>query len=218
MATIRVLLVDDHVIVRDGLKTLIGPQHGMEVVGEAESGKQALRLCKEEAVDLIIMDINMPEMNGIEATRKIREVYPEIKILALTMSDRDTHIRSMIQAGASGYILKNAGKKELKKATEALMEGRHYFSDHAAKSVMTELVRKKGKVEKAGPVRLTPRELEVLALIVNEHTNQEIADKLYISIRTVDAHRRNLLQKTGARNTAGLVRYALSHNLLESNR
>jgi DNA-binding NarL/FixJ family response regulator len=119
----------------------------------------------------------------------------------------------MIESGASGYILKNAGREELKKAIDALMNDQHYFSDTATQSVMMELVRNKGKTNTGSVVQITERELEVLELILKEHTNQEIAEKLFISVRTVDAHRRNLLQKTGARNTAGLVRYALENNL-----
>ncbi len=217
MANVKMLLADDHEIVRDGLKTLIGSQHGLDIVAEAENGIQALKACGEHEIDLIIMDVNMPEMDGIEATKMIKEKYPDVKILALTMSDNDVHIRKMIEAGASGYILKNAGREELKKAVQSLMEGKHYFSDSATQSVMMELVRSKGKSKGVGPADITDREVEVLELIVKEHTNQEIAEKLFISVRTVDAHRRNLLQKTGARNTAGLVRYALENHLFSGN-
>jgi DNA-binding NarL/FixJ family response regulator len=213
MPNIKMLLVDDHEIVRDGLKTLIESQHGMDIIAEAENGVQALEICKKQDVDLIIMDVNMPEMDGIESTKKIKDQFPDVKILALTMSDNDVHIRKMIESGASGYILKNAGREELKKAIEALMNDQHYFSDTATQSVMMELVRNKGKSNSGGMVQITEREMEVLELILKEHTNQEIAEKLFISVRTVDAHRRNLLQKTGARNTAGLVRYALENNL-----
>ncbi len=215
MANIKMLLVDDHEIVRDGLKTLIESQHGVDIVAEAENGLAALEACKNHEIDLIIMDINMPEKDGIQATRSIKEQFPDIKILALTMSDNDVHIRKMIEAGASGYILKNAGREELKKSIEALMNDQHYFSDTATQSVMMELVRNKGKTKSGALVQITERELEVLEFIVKEHTNQEIAEKLFISVRTVDAHRRNLLQKTGARNTAGLVRYALENKLFE---
>lgn len=215
MANIKMLLVDDHEIVRDGLKTLMESQHGVDIVAEAENGVAALEACKNHEIDLVIMDINMPEKDGIQATRSIKEQFPNIKILALTMSDNDVHIRKMIEAGASGYILKNAGREELKKAIEALMNDRHYFSDSATQSVMMELVRNKGKTRSGALVQITERELEVLEFIVKEHTNQEIAEKLFISVRTVDAHRRNLLQKTGARNTAGLVRYALENKLFD---
>jgi len=216
MANVKILLADDHKIVRDGIKLMLEPQAGIDVVDEAENGKKALELLKDQLVDIVVMDINMPIMDGITATKKIKEKYSEVKVLALTMSNDDLHIRQMIQAGASGYIMKSAGRKELKDAIDAIMEGKHYFSDEATESIMMDLVKGKGKSTDPDPIHITDRELEILELIVQEHTNQEIADKLFISSRTVDAHRRNLLQKTGARNTAGLVKYAFQHNLIST--
>lgn len=216
MANIKVLLADDHQIVRDGIKLMLEPQAGIDVVAEAENGSEIEGLLKNEHVDVIVMDINMPELDGIAATKKIKELYPDIKILALTMSNDDSHIRQMIQAGASGYIMKSAGRQELTKAIQEVMEGRHYFSDQATQSIMMDLIKNKGKSSTPEPIHITERESEVLQMIVKEFTNQEIAEKLYISPRTVDAHRRNLLQKTGARNTAGLVKYAFKHGLIEN--
>lgn len=216
MANVKILLADDHKIVRDGIKLMLEPQAGIDVVDEAENGEKALEILKDQIVDIVVMDINMPIMDGITATKKIKEKYPDVKVLALTMSNDDLHIRQMIQAGASGYIMKSAGRKELKDAIDAIMEGKHYFSDEATESIMMDLVKGKGKSTDPDPIHITDRELEILELIVQEHTNQEIAEKLYISSRTVDAHRRNLLQKTGARNTAGLVKYAFQHNLISS--
>lgn len=216
MANVKILLADDHKIVRDGIKLMLEPQAGIDVVDEAENGEKALEILKDQIVDIVVMDINMPIMDGITATKKIKEKYPDVKVLALTMSNDDLHIRQMIQAGASGYIMKSAGRKELKDAIDAIMEGKHYFSDEATESIMMDLVKGKGKSTAPDPIHITDRELEILELIVQEHTNQEIAEKLFISSRTVDAHRRNLLQKTGARNTAGLVKYAFQHNLISS--
>jgi DNA-binding NarL/FixJ family response regulator len=158
----------------------------------------------------------MPGMDGIETTRIVKDEYPDVKILALTMSSDDSHIRQMVQAGASGYIMKSAGRDELTNAIHDVMKGKHYFSDQATQSIMMDLVKNKGKTSMPEPVHITDRELEVLQMIVKEHTNQEIAEKLYISPRTVDAHRRNLLQKTGARNTAGLVKYAFQQGLVNN--
>lgn len=214
MANIKVVLADDHKIVRDGIKLMLEPQPGVDVVAEAENGTDVLNKLEDLEVDLVIMDINMPEMDGVTATRNIKDKYPDIKVLALTMSNDDLHIRQMIQAGASGYIMKSAGRNELKDAIETIMSGKHYFSDEATQSIMMDLVKGKGKSSMPDPIHITDRELEILELIVKEFTNQEIADKLYISSRTVDAHRRNLLQKTGARNTAGLVKYAFQHNII----
>lgn len=214
MANIKILLADDHKIVRDGIKLMLEPQAGIDVVTEAEDGAEVLKKLEEHVVDLVVMDINMPEKDGVTATREVKEKYPDMKVLALTMSNDDLHIRQMIQAGASGYVMKSAGRNELKDAIQAIMDGRHYFSDEATQSIMMDLVKGKGKSSSPDPIHITDRELEILELIVREFTNQEIAEKLYISSRTVDAHRRNLLQKTGARNTAGLVKYAFQHNLI----
>src|SRR6056297_509966 len=216
MANVKILLADDHKIVRDGIKLMLEPQAGIDVVDEAENGEKALDILKDQFVDIVVMDINMPVMDGITATKKIKEKFPNVKVLALTMSNDDLHIRQMIQAGASGYIMKSAGRQELKEAINAIMDGKHYFSDEATQSIMMDLVKGKGKSSSPDPIHITDRELEILDLIVQEYTNQEIAEKLYISSRTVDAHRRNLLQKTGARNTAGLVKYAFQHNLIST--
>lgn len=215
MANINILLADDHSIVRDGIKTLLEDEIGFKIVAEANTGEEAVDACQNYDIDLIIMDINMPEMDGIEATEKIKEDFSDIKVLGLTMMDEDQHIRKMIESGASGYILKSSGKDELVEAITSILDGQHYFSEEAAHSVMMDLVKGTTEKAKSDPGELTEREVEVLELIVKQYTNQQIADELYISIRTVDAHRRNLLQKTGAQNTAGLVTYAIKHDLVD---
>ncbi|MTI87674.1 MAG: response regulator transcription factor [Balneolaceae bacterium] len=214
MSNIKIAIVDDHKIVRDGIMSLIEEEPGYKIVCEAKNGIQILEECEKQEIDVIIMDITMPKMDGIEATETIKEKYPDIKILALSMLNEDQHIRNMIKAGASGYVLKSTGKKELIHALNTINEDQFYFSDEATQSILHELVKPEVSKSKHNQnVHITDRELEVLKLIVEEHTNQEIADELYISVRTVDAHRRNLLQKIGAKNTAGLVKYALKNNL-----
>lgn len=216
MANIRVIVVDDHRIVRDGVKALIEDEPGFDIVGEASNGKEAVDLCSNNDVDVAIMDITMPEMDGIKATEILKQNDPDLKVLALTMLIEDQHIRKMIKAGASGYILKNSGKQELLKALRAVVEGQHYFSDGATQAILQELVNPVVNTTGSSKVvDITDREMEILKLIVEENTNQDIADKLYISVRTVDAHRRNLLQKIGAKNTAGLVKYALKNELFK---
>ena len=216
MTNIKIALADDHKIVRDGIRTMLESQPNIEVVAEVSNGNEILKKLENTQVDLVIMDISMPEKDGIKATKNLKEKHPNVKVLALTMSNDDLHIRQMIQAGASGYIMKSAGRKDLKDAIETIMNGKHYFSDEATQSIMMDLVKGKGKSTTMAAVHITDRELEILDLIVQEYTNQEIAEKLFISSRTVDAHRRNLLQKTGARNTAGLVKYAFQHNLIST--
>lgn len=215
MSNVNILLVDDHDIVRDGIRSLLDNEIGFNIVAEAENGIQAIEACNQHDIHLIVMDISMPEMNGIEATEKIKDEYPDIKILALTMMDEDEHIRNMIKAGASGYILKSSDKNEFIDAITTILDGRHYFSEDTTKRVMMDLVQSSTKQDEPDPSQITPREKEVLELIVKEYTNQQIADELHISIRTVDAHRRHLLEKTEAKNTAGLVTYAIRHELVE---
>lgn len=217
MANIKIGIVDDHKIVRDGIKVMVEDHPGFDIICEAENGKVAVDQCSSHNVDVVIMDITMPEMDGIEATRIIKNEYPDIKILALTMLSEDQHIRKMIKAGASGYILKSSGKQELIKAIETIIDGKHYFSNDATQAILQELVTPDvNKINDEDDVHITEREREVLKLIVNEFTNQEIAEKLFVSVRTIDAHRRNLLQKTGAKNTAGLVKYALKNRLFSN--
>ncbi len=212
---IKILLVDDHKIVRDGIKVLLQDATDIEVVGEAENGKHALEKLTEFTPDLMIIDINMPVMNGIECSREVVKKYPSVKILALTMLNEQEHIKNMIAVGAGGYVLKTSGLEELVKAIKTVSSGKNYFSDEVKNIIMMNMVKKKTHVSKISGERipLTSRERDVLEYIVKEFTNQEIAEKLFISVRTVDAHRRNLLEKTGSRNTAGLVKYAIENNL-----
>lgn len=216
MANVNILIVDDHKIVRDGVRALIEDEPGFTILGEAENGVEAILKAENLDIDAIIMDITMPKVDGIVATERIKEIKPDVKILALTMLREDQHIRKMIKAGASGYILKSSGKEELLKALNMIIEGKHYFSDEATQSILQELIQPIiERPSNTTEIHLTEREIEVLKLIVDELTNQEIAEKLFLSIRTVDAHRRNLLQKIGAKNTAGLVKYAYSNKLFE---
>jgi len=215
MADLQILIADDHKIIRDGLQAMLEDAEGINVVAEATGGEEVLEICRSEKIDIAIMDINMPEPNGIETTRMLKKEFPNINVLALTMMQEDEHIRRMIAAGAGGYISKSSGSEELIEAIHTVAKGENYFSEEATKAVMKNLVESGGKKKKSvSSGDLTERELEVLKLICRELTNKEIAEKLYISIRTVDAHRRNLLQKTGARNTAGLVKYAVRNNLV----
>ncbi len=216
MEKVQILIVDDHKIVRDGIKSLLKSEANLVIVGEAGNGQEAVDLINspEQKIDLIIMDINMPVLDGIEATQQVKKSNPDIKVLALTMVNEQQHIRKMIEVGASGYILKSSSQQELNLAIQKIMEGSHYFSEEAAQSILQDMVNPELS-KKAGDlhVQITDREKDVLRLIVDEYTNQEIAEELFISVRTVDAHRRNLLQKIGAKNTAGLVKFALENNL-----
>jgi DNA-binding NarL/FixJ family response regulator len=209
MNTSKILIVDDHTMIRDGIRSILHEQDNYVIVGEASNGKIALEFIEKFDVDIVIMDINMPVLNGIECTTIISERYPSVRVLTLTMHDEELYLAKMMEAGAVGYILKDSGRDELLKAIEAIVLGKHYFSPEITINVIKELTTP-SKSAKVFKNPLTTREQEILDLIVKEFSNQEIAEQLSISIRTVDAHRRNLLEKTGSRNTAGLVKFALS--------
>lgn len=215
MKKIRILLVDDHALVREGIRNSLANLEHIEVAGEARDGREALNFLKNNCLDLVIMDISMPGMGGVEATQLIVEKYPEVNVLILSMHNEESRIREALQAGALGYILKNTSMKELLQAIETVAEGETYFTPEVSRKIMNQLVKGKDGYEKNQMVRLTKRETEILKLISEEFTNQEIADKLFISHRTVDTHRRNLIQKLHAKNTAGLVRYAIRHKIAQ---
>jgi DNA-binding NarL/FixJ family response regulator len=217
MSVIKVFLVDDHKLIRDGIKAHFDDDDRFEIVGEAANGQIALELLKDIQTDIILMDINMDIMDGIECTGKINELYPEVKILALTMLDENQHIKEMLKAGAVGYLLKNSNEQEIKQGIISVSEGQPFYSPKVLHTVMNSLstsITKKKKSRFEPNIPLTEREKEVLVLIIKEFSNQEIADKLYISKRTVDAHKRNLLEKTGAKNVAGLVIFALNNGII----
>lgn len=222
MYTIKILIADDHQIIRDGIRALVKDAPDIEIVGEAENGRHAIEMLQTRHVDMVIMDVNMPEMNGIDATTQIAKLYPNIPVLCLSMHDEVEYISKMLQAGAAGYILKNSGKQELLNAIHKIRAGEKYFSSDVSYAMLMTYIggmNQPGQVHQRGgskgTVQLTKRELEIIKLISGEMTNQEIADKLSISLRTVDTHRRNLLQKLGVKNTAGLVRYAIQQNLID---
>jgi DNA-binding NarL/FixJ family response regulator len=217
MDAIKVFLVDDHKLIRDGIKAHFEDDDRFEIVGEASNGQSALELLKDTEADIVLMDINMDVMDGIECTAKINELYPDIKILALTMLDENQHIKEMLKAGAVGYLLKNANEQEIKQGIISVSEGQPFYSPKVLNTVMSSLtstISKKKKSRFEPSIPLTEREKEVLVLIIKEFSNQEIADNLYISKRTVDAHKRNLLEKTGAKNVAGLVIFALNNGII----
>jgi DNA-binding NarL/FixJ family response regulator len=208
---IRVLIVDDHKIIRVGLKGFIHLQNDMEVIGECGSEEEALALVESLSPDVILMDIDLEGSSGISATRQIKTLHPDQKILAITLHEEETSILPMIQAGALGYVLKNADPSEMIDAIRAINKGNSYYSRHVSDVIMHSLTRPKTS---ALPDGLTAREVEVLSMIAQEYSNGQIAEKLFISIRTVDTHRRNLLDKLGLKNTAGLVKYAIEKGLI----
>lgn len=204
---IRILIADDHKMIIDGLKSMLGAEPALQVVGEAYTGKEVLARVKQLEVDLILLDINMPELDGIDATRRVKAQYPKIKVLILTMYNKPEFIRNLMEAGADGYILKNTGREELLEAIRQLHAGQPYWGKEVTKTVMESL-----RGDRANNrFVLTKREKEVLTLIAAEYTTGEIAEKLFISPYTAETHRKNLLSKLGVKNTAGLVKYAVEN-------
>jgi DNA-binding NarL/FixJ family response regulator len=210
---VKILVVEDHKILLDSLCLLLGTIDNVTVVGRATNGKEAVEILKNQAVDVIMADIGMPIMNGIELTLRVKQDFPNIKILVLTASEDGETIKEALRAGAMGYVFKSAERDELENALKTIVSGKKYYNEEAlmklAEMQNEELAGETPKVE------LTPRELEVLKLIVQEYSGTEIGEKLFISPTTVETHRKNLFQKIGVNTSVGLVKYALKYNLVE---
>ena len=211
---IKVIIADDHEIFRDGFKLLLKDQKELKLVGEAENGEELLRITNQVQPDVVITDIQMPVMDGIEACEQIKSKYPAMEVIALSMFNDDGLIVDMLEAGASGYLLKNTNKKELLEAVVTVYEGGNYYS--AATS--TKLARLIGKSrftpnKKERSEKLTEREMDVVRLICKQYTNKEIASTLNLSSRTVESHREKIQQKVNAKNVIGIVIYAIKNNI-----
>jgi len=213
---IRILLADDHTILRAGLKMMLNAQPDMEIVGEAQDGRQSMQEAQRLQPDIILMDITMPDMNGIEATKQIKKLLPEIKILILTMHEHDEYIFQALRAGASGYMLKEAADTELISAIHIIQSGQFYLSP-TAQSVMVGdyLQRLRTGEDKDSYSSLTEREREILKLVAEGYTNNQIAERLVISPKTVDTHRTHIMDKLNLHSRAELVKYAMRRGLLE---
>lgn len=208
----RILIVDDHQMFIDGLKSLLRKQDKFIVVAESLNGKEALNVITKEKIDIILCDISMPEMDGIELTKIVKEKYPEIKIIILSMHNDPAVVSEIMMAEAEGYILKNTGKKELFDALSKVANNGTYYSNEVISVVMQTLKSEKKPVEEIK--LLSEREIEILKLIVEELSSEQIADKLFISKRTVDTHRINILTKTNCKTIVGLIKYAIRNNLI----
>jgi DNA-binding NarL/FixJ family response regulator len=212
---IRVLLVDDHTILRDGIRLLLSSQEDIEVVGEAGDGEEAIVKARELKPDVILMDISLPKVNGIEATKLIKAERPESKILILTMHEDEEYVFPLLAAGASGYILKKTASSELISALRAVAEGNAFLHPAIAKTVLEKYRQGQPASVAGGPDGLTEREVEVLRLIAQGLSNREIADRLFISIKTVQAHRSNIMEKLNLHDRVELAKYALRKGLIK---
>ena len=211
---IRVLIVDDHAILRDGIRSLLQSQDGIIVVGEAGNGKEALERVRQLNPDIVLMDVAMPEMDGIQATEEIKDQFPDVKVLILTQHDNWEYIDPLVQAGASGYVLKRSGGREVVSAIRQVHEKGAFLEAQVAQKVLTAYARPERDLSDEEP-NLTARELEVLQLVCEGKTNKEIARELFISPKTVSVHRSNIMSKLGVNSSYELFRYLAKNKLFD---
>jgi two-component system response regulator NreC len=208
---IRILLAEDHQMVRQGFRLILQSQEDMEVIGETGNGKEAVTLTCSLRPDIVVMDVTMPELNGIEATRQIREQVPSVRVLGLSVHRDSVYVREMVRAGAEGYILKESADTELISAVRVVAAGNSYLSPDVAGAVLSDY-RKQAK----NPVDvLTAREREVLQLIAEGQTNKDVAGRLKLSVYTVDGHRTRIMEKLGLHSVGDLVRFAIRNGVVE---
>jgi len=213
-APVRVILADDHTILREGVRSLLSAQDDISVVGEARDGEETVALLKTTAADVVVMDMVMPRMNGIEATREIKRRWPDVKVLILSMYDNDEYIQQVIQAGASGYVLKRVATEDLVRAIREVHRGASFLYPPVAAKLIEDYVRRvRGDETASGHEPLTAREREVLTLVADGNSNQEIADILSLSRKTVESHRANIMRKLDLHDVTELVKYALRAGL-----
>jgi DNA-binding NarL/FixJ family response regulator len=221
MPKTRILLADDHDVVRSGLRALLQTSPNFAIVGEAVDGEEAVRMTQETKPDVVIMDISMPNLDGIAATKVIKDKLPGVKVVILTAYEDEEYAYQVLRAGASGYVLKNAGKKDIFKAIESAVSGERFFSPGISNIIVESFIKRANEHPKidqqsvsTSDQPLTKREIEVLKYIALGHTNRQIAGTLFLSFRTVNTHRANIMQKLNIHETAGLVRYAISIGLV----
>ena len=213
MGKISIVLVEDHAVVRDGLKALLTAEPDMEVIGEAENGQQAVVLAKKLLPDVVVMDLAMPQMNGLNATREILKAVPSAKVLVLSSYSDDACVRALLEAGAMGYLMKQTASNELVEAIRHTRRGNQVFSPAISQRIRSQ--RAGAFMDGTGVSALTVRELQVLKLIAAGGSNKEIATDLDISIKTVEKHRQQVMNKLNIHEVAGLTRYAIAHGLVE---
>ena len=211
--SIRILLADDHKITRQGLRSLLEKQQDMEVVAEAENGRTAVRLAAEMAPDVVIMDLTMPDLNGVEATRQILDKSPDIKIIALSMHSDSLFVTEMLKSGAAGYLLKDCAFEELAKAIRTVIDGKTYLSPSISGVVVEDYIHRLSKTDFSSSDILSDREREVLQLMAEGNSTKQIALKLHISVKTVETHRRQIMSKLDIHTVAELTKYAIRKGL-----
>jgi DNA-binding NarL/FixJ family response regulator len=213
--SIRLIIADDHEIFRDGLALMLSKQEAVTLVGQASDGHELLQLVDEKKPDMVLTDIKMPRLDGISGAKILLQRYPQLKIIALSMFEEEALIVEMLEAGAKGYLLKNADKKEILEAIMTVNEGNIFYCKHTTAHLASLIVKSKFDSRLKGHSNLfTDREKDIIRLICRQHTAQEIGDLLFLSKRTVEGYRTRILEKMDVKNTAGVVIYALKHNII----
>jgi DNA-binding NarL/FixJ family response regulator len=218
MSKIRVVIVDDHAIVRDGVKALLETSDEIELLGEASNGKEALEKVAELSPDVLLCDITMPEMNGIETAAHVAENHPNTKVVMFSMHEDEEYITKSLENKASGFISKDADREEIIEALKAVQEGKNYYSDTISQKMLSTFTQN-AQEQQPNPadhnVHLTSREKEILTLVATGSSSKEIGEKLFISVRTVETHRNNIMHKLEVKNSAELIKYAIGNGLIE---
>ncbi|MBN2639639.1 MAG: response regulator transcription factor [Bacteroidales bacterium] len=211
--SIKILIADDHKLFREGIITLLSEDPEIEIVGQAEDGKQAVEKAKKKQPDILIMDIGMPKINGMEATKILQTEAPDLKVIALTMHSEKHFIKGMLEVGAYGYLFKNCDYDELLQAVKTVYSGKKYLSDEITEVIIHDYIGKSTGSEEHDPI-LSDRELEILKLYAEGKSSKEIADKLFISVKTVGTHKQNILTKLDLNSTADMVKYAIKKGII----
>jgi len=216
METINILLVDDHTLIREGLKLILKKNKHFKIIGEASNGVEAIRYIDKNAekIHVVMLDITMPELDGFEVAKIVRQNHPEIKILALTMHSEESYITKMIDVGVHGYVLKDSNLEDLSSAIKTILEGKPYYSSDVSAIMINSLMNKDKKKNNSELDNLTDREVQIINLITEGLKSSEIADQLKLSTRTIEVHRRNLMKKLDVKNTAELVSFVLKSKLI----
>ncbi len=214
---LQIAIADDHAMFVDGIESILKNEKTIKVVDRCFDGHSVFQMLKRQKIDVLLLDINLPDISGIEVAKKLNTEFPEVKIIALSMYNEESIVSEILKNGALGYVLKNTGRDELIQAINTVSQGQTYFSKDVTETIMGSLL-KKPNVKKSlfRAPKLSIREKQILSLIVKEYTTQEIGERLFISLKTVETHRSNLISKLNVRNTAGLVRAAIELNLLDN--
>ncbi|MBP8724460.1 MAG: response regulator transcription factor [Saprospiraceae bacterium] len=213
---LQIAIADDHAMFVDGIESILRNENTIQVVARCFDGNSVFEMLRKYPVDVLLLDINLPDLSGIEVSKRIHEDFPDVKVIALSMYNEESIVSEMLKNGARGYILKNTGHHELIQAIQAVAAGHTYFSKDVTETIMGSLAKKPGTKKSFVLVpKLSNREKQILALIVKEYTTPEIAERLFISLKTVETHRSNLISKLNVRNTAGLVRAAIELQLID---